>query len=206
MKNNNIIKSIVIILITSIIFSTTSSFSAYEHITQKNIKKIKQEINFIEKSLGLETPEKEGGNTELELADINNDGNLDIICVGDHGSPYVNSDQHGIMVWLGNGDGTWSVNQVGEFGYGGIEAGDLNLDGYLDIVWGVHHNYGPSGFGDTLIGAALGDGTGSNWIPWATGLGTSGEDWGMFETDLADFDCNGLLDLISQSFAWHCVC
>ena len=157
-------------------------------------------VSFVEKSNGLNIPEKDGGKTELELADINNDGNLDIICVGDHGSPYVNSQQHGIMVWLGNGIDTWSVNQVGDFGYGGCEAGDLNLDGHLDIVWGVHHNWGESGFGDTLIGAALGDGTATNWIPWAEGLGTGGEDYGMFATDLADFDCDGLLDIISQSF------
>jgi len=106
------------------------------------------------------------------------------------------------MVWLGSGEGSWSVQQVGNFGYGGIEVGDLNLDGNLDVVWGIHHNYATpgSGFGDTLLGAALGDGTGSNWIPWATGLGTGGEDWGMFECGLADFDCNGRLDLISQSF------
>ncbi|MBN1280209.1 MAG: VCBS repeat-containing protein [Candidatus Thermoplasmatota archaeon] len=157
-------------------------------------------ITLISKSTGLDVPAKEGGDTELELADINNDGHLDIICVGDHGSPYINSDQHGIMVWLNNGQGVWSVSQVGNFGYGGIEAGDLNLDGFLDVVWGIHHDYGVPGFGDTLIGAALGDGTATNWIPWATGLGTGGEDWGMAATDLADFDCNGVLDLISQSF------
>ena len=167
-----------------------------------------KQVTLIPKSTGLDTPEKEGGSTEIELADINNDGHLDIICVGDHGSPFVNSNQHGIMVWLGDGEGTWSVIQVGNFGYGGIEAGDLNLDGYLDIVWGVHHNWGELGFGDTLIGAALGDGTASNWVGWAEGLGTGGEDWGMFSTDLADFDCNGLLDIISMSFGccngYHC--
>lgn len=112
------------------------------------------------------------------------------------------------MVWLGDGEETWSVIQVGNFGYGGIEAGDLNLDGYLDVVWGIHHDWGAPGFGDTLIGAALGDGTASNWVGWADGLGTGGETWGMFSTDLADFDCNGLLDIISMSFGccngYHC--
>jgi PKD repeat protein len=200
MKNNNIKNSLVIILISLLLFSTVSSFAVSKIFLLKNSNTTNRNITFVEKSTGLNNPEKEGGNTELELADINNDGHLDIICVGDHGSPYVNSGQHGIMVWLGDGDGTWSVNQVGDFGYGGIEAGDLNLDGYLDVVWGIHHDWGDPGFGDTLIGAALGDGSGSNWIPWADGLGTGGEDWGMFETDLADFDCNGLLDIISQSF------
>ena len=157
-------------------------------------------LNLLSKSSGLENPVKEEGKTELELADINNDGHLDIISVGDHGSPYVNSDEHGIMVWLGNGEGSWTVHQSGNFGYGGCAIGDLNLDGYLDVAWGIHHDWGSGGFGDTLIGAALGDGSGSSWTPWATGLASSGETWGMFATALADFDCNGRLDVISQSF------
>ena len=202
MKKNKINNGIVMTLICILIFSSISPFTVGKILQKKNdFVNTNNSITFISKSSGLEIPDKEEGDTELELADINNDGNLDIISVGDHGSPYVNSAQHGIMVWLGDGVDNWSVNQVGNFGYGGIEAGDLNLDGYLDVVWGIHHDYsGTPGFGDTLIGAALGDGTGSNWIPWATGLATAGEDWGMFETDLADFDCNGLLDIISQSF------
>ncbi len=198
MKNNNLRKGIIIVIILVLIISTISSYAVSKNIEIKESSTNKIMVTFVEKSNGLNNPEKEGGKTELELADINNDGHLDIICVGDHGSPYINSEQHGIMVWLGDGIDTWSVNQVGNFGYGGCEAGDLNLDGYLDIVWGVHHNYGEPGFGDTLIGAALG--TASNWIPWAEGLGTGGENYGMFTTDLADFDCNGLLDIVSQSF------
>ena len=202
MKYKKIQNSLIFLLSLVVITSTMTSFSA-SNITQQNqTTPLLRTITFVEKSSGLQTPAKEGGNTEYELADMNNDGHLDLISVGDHGSPYINSQQHGIMVWLGDGVGTWSVHQVGNFGYGGIEAGDLNLDGFLDVVWGIHHNYATpgSGFGDTLLGAALGDGTASNWIPWATGLGTGGESWGMFECGLADFDCNGRLDLISQSF------
>ena len=201
MENIRFNNSLVIILICILFFSTGSSFSVSEDLPKNNFDmNVNSYVTFISKSSGLQVPDKDEGKTELELADINNDGNLDVICVGDHGSPYVNSGQHGIMVWLGDGEGTWDVEQVGNFGYGGIEAGDLNLDGYLDVVWGVHHDWGETGFGDTLIGAALGDGTATNWEGWANGLGTGGEDWGMFATDLADFDCNGLLDIISQSF------
>mgnify|MGYP002750004243 CR=1 FL=1 len=166
-KNKKVQKHIIMILIVIFLLSifSPSCFSGIaqkDFYNEKNFIKSGRQVTFIEKSTGLNIPEKEGGGTELELADINNDGHLDIICVGDHGSPYVNSDQHGIMVWLNDGEGTWSVIQVGNFGYGGIEAGDLNLDGYLDVVWGIHHDWGEPGFGDTLIGAALGDGTASS--------------------------------------------
>ena len=198
MRNNKINNWLILIsLITILLFSSMSSFAVSEVVKQKEVN-TNIFVSFIEKSTGLDTPPLDTGDTELELADMNNDGNLDIISVGDHGCPY--GGQNGILIWKGDGDGSWSISNNGWFGYGGIEAGDLNLDGFLDVVWGIHHNYGSTGFGDTLIGAALGDGSCINWNPWATGLGTAGETWGMFETDLADFDCNGLLDIISQSF------
>jgi hypothetical protein len=203
MKNEKMARGIVILLIAIVLLSATTFVTSGRITQDKEISSLHPTITFIEKSTGLIPPTMDGGNTELELADMNNDGNPDLISVGDHGNPYVNTDEHGIMVWFNNGQGSWSVYQVGDFGYGGIEAGDLNLDGNLDVVWGIHHDYsGVQGWGDTLIGAALGDGTGMNWIPWATGLGTGGETWGMFETDLADFDCNGRLDLVSQSFGY----
>jgi len=156
-------------------------------------------VTLISKSNGLNLPSKEEGNTEFETADVNNDGYLDIVSVGDHGSPGVNSDQHGIMVWLGDGSGQWAVHQSGQFGYGGCAIGDLNLDGIQDIAWGIHHNWS-SGMGNKLMNAALGDGTGQNWIEWGSGLGDNGEDWGMFATALADFNCDGRLDIVSLSF------
>ncbi len=55
-------------------------------------------LDYIESSSDLETPEMEGGRTELEMVDINNDGNIDILSIGDHGSPYINTSEHGVMV------------------------------------------------------------------------------------------------------------
>ncbi len=154
-------------------------------------------VTYIESSSGIEQGITfESGRGDLKIADMNNDGYPDIISLGDHGSPSTITGQHGIMVWFGNGTGAnWSLSQFGNFGYGGICAGDVNNDGKMDIGFGIHHNYEPSGLGSKLIGVALGDGTGMNWIAYQNGLAMNGETWGMFSSDFADVNNDGLLDL-----------
>ncbi len=157
-------------------------------------------ISYVESSTGLRPPRFEGGNTEFEMADINQDGNIDLLSIGDHGSPYVNTDQHGIMVWFGDGRGNWTNYMNGNFGYGGIAVGDVNNDGRLDVGYGMHHNYSTNDFGDQVIEVALGDGTGRNWVAWDDSLAQQGQNWGMFATDFGDIDNDGYLDVGSVSF------
>ncbi|MEN9979835.1 MAG: VCBS repeat-containing protein, partial [candidate division WOR-3 bacterium] len=117
------------------------------------------QLNYAECSNGFQNPALEGGRTELEFADVNNDGNIDILSIGDHGSPYINTQEHGVMVWFGDGRGNWNVYQYGNFGYGGIAVGDVNGDGLLDVGYGMHHNYSGEDLGDDMLEVALGDGT-----------------------------------------------
>ena len=155
---------------------------------------------YVESSAGLVPPTLDGGSTEIEMGDVNGDGFLDLVSVGDHGSPLVGTDQHGVMVWLGDGAGNWTLEMSGHFGYGGVALGDVDNDGLIDVGYGIHHNYSATDFGDQLLEVAIGDGSGRGWTPWDDGLASSGETWGMSATDFADVDGDGDLDLGSVGF------
>ncbi len=169
-------------------------------ITEISEQEDTRSITYIESSAGLDFPQWEGGRTELEMGDIDQDGNVDILSIGDHGNPGIGGDEEGIMVWFGDGRGSWSSYMTGDLGYGGIALGDVNNDGSMDIGYGMHHNYSGIDLGDQILEVALGDGTGMNWTAWDDGLATNGETWGMFNTDFADIDNDGDLDVGSISF------
>ena len=124
-------------------------------------------VSYVESSAGLNQPGMEAGSTELEFGDVNGDGHVDLVCVGDHGSPYVNTNEHGVMVWFGDGAGNWSVFQYGNFGYGGIALGDVNNDGLMDVGYGIHHDWSSNDLGNQILEVALGDGPGQYWHPTA---------------------------------------
>lgn len=164
----------------------------------------KAQLNYTQvTSSGLTSCTFEMGLTEIELGDVDGDGDLDIVSIGDHGSPTISATEGGVMVWKNNGTGTsWSYSKSGAFGYGGVALGDVNNDGKMDIGYAMHHNYSGVDFGDQLIEVALGNGTGNSnsWTPYDDSLATNGETYGMFGIDFADVNNDGLLDLASNSF------
>ncbi len=159
-----------------------------------------RQLSYTDCSDGL-TPSLGGSITEVAVGDVNHDGHPDLVSVGNHANPGLSpDDQHGAMSWLGDGACHWTWVHCGEFGYGGCDLGDADGDGTIDIAYGIHHNYGDTDLGDQLLEVTLGDGTGRFCTPWDDGLGTHGEDWGMFSTRFGDFDEDADLDVVSIGF------
>ena len=64
---------------------------------------IVQNLSYTLVTSGLDAVTFEIGLTELEAGDVDRDGRIDLVTIGDHGSPRVNATEAGIMVWKSNG-------------------------------------------------------------------------------------------------------
>jgi hypothetical protein len=123
-------------------------------------------------------PTNRDGYDSAYLADINGDGNLDIIG-GSHGV--------GIKVWLGSGSSlSWTEKSSGlptSGEYTGVTAGDVNGDGRLDIAAGNYQGKGIQVWTQNADGS---------WTEASTGLFGQSE---SFDVAFGDFNKDSKLDL-----------
>jgi uncharacterized protein (TIGR03437 family) len=137
----------------------------------------------------------------LSAADLNQDGRLDL--VGSPATDYSGRDQ-GLAILLNNGpnsaaglfrlaprlkaDGAQPVYVTGGVG---PTIADLDGDGYLDIVFAPDRG--------KAIAVAMGDGTGVSWRIRVYPLGPTGSEFQFRTTEVADFNSDGRIDLLSAS-------
>jgi hypothetical protein len=132
----------------------------------------------------------------FDVVDMNGDGHLDLV----HGPPRKGGDQ--LRIFLGNGAGQWrpwpTKVPAGLLDYGDVKVADVNGDGVLDVVAGVH-----------LRGvlALFGDGAGT-FTPIADGSGLEfrvpviGDPAPQFSTrriEVVDWDGDGRKDVLAFS-------
>jgi hypothetical protein len=103
----------------------------------------------------------------VAIGDLNGDGKLDVVA-----STYfqIGGQDGGVIVLLGNGDGTLQAAvsySSGGYYPGGVALGDLNGDGHLDVA--VANSYGSTGHG--AVGVLLGNGDGTFQAPFSYSWG-----------------------------------
>ncbi|HZQ23611.1 MAG TPA: VCBS repeat-containing protein [Terriglobales bacterium] len=115
------------------------------------------------------------GGTQGAIADVNNDGKLDVI-------------SSGFSVMLGNGDGTFTPGYSAELQStnGNVVVGDFNGDSRLDIA-SIGFDFST---GDTTLNVVLGKGDGTFRAPIPFGL-LHGSSTGLLN---ADFNNDGMMD------------
>ena len=145
---------------------------------------------------GLESAWKEGRG--VAWCDFDNDGLADVYVVAgsEDNLPEVNRKN---MLFKNNGDGTWTnvaaAAGVDDAGHGrGVAWGDINNDGYMDII--VGNQVGSDHPGDNKLYTNNGDGTFTD-ISISSGIT---ENTRCRCVSMADYDNDGLLDLYTVTF------
>jgi hypothetical protein len=97
----------------------------------------------------------------VKIADLDNDGNLDLVVAG---ALPLNTTGNFISTYLGNGKGVFALKQTINLGQGNLKGdiaiGDFNEDGFLDVAFpqtgdGIQHAH------STHLLTFFGDGTGN---------------------------------------------
>ena len=135
------------------------------------------------------------GNSVSGAGDVNNDGYADLI-VGAHlndaggggaGRAYVYSGQTGGIIWTFTGEATGDL-----FGCSVSGAGDVNKDGYADLIVGADNNDA----GGNYAGRAYVYSGQTGGIIWTFTGEAAGDEFGCSVSGAGDVDNDGYADLI----------
>ena len=100
--------------------------------------------------------------TTLGVADLNKDGNLDLIAGG---AGADNDTGLFLSTYLGDGQGSFTVKQINDLGTGSIKGqialGDFNEDGNMDVAFPQSSKLTIQGDLSTTVLTFMGDGTGN---------------------------------------------
>ncbi len=128
------------------------------------------------------TGDSNNGGTSAIVADVNGDGNLDIVT-------------NGVGVLLGAGDGTFtnafSIPLLTSTPIGDLKVGDINGDGKLDLAMASSDQNS----GNEILNVLLGNADGTYQVPIAYDLSPHNAFLGA-SLGMADFDNNGRLDFV----------
>ena len=151
-------------------------------------------LRFREHAIGIYGARAAGFN--LEYADLNRDGRLDIIGAATGGVAWLEQPERI--------DDAWNAHLIGTFApdsMTGLEMADINGDGHLDIMAGSYSRGPREGDGDVDTNDALGR------IGWFENPGNATEPWrrhdisrrkrGMYDKFIArDLDADGDIDFL----------
>jgi flagellin-like hook-associated protein FlgL len=113
-----------------------------------------------------------------KLKDLNRDGILDFVTVDNTGDS--------INVFIGNGDGTFSMRMSFAGNAVEIEASDINYDGIQDLIFTDSNN--------NAVQLAIGNGDGTFKAMTSTAIGTN-----LRDSVVGDFNRDGILDIVTSS-------
>jgi hypothetical protein len=117
----------------------------------------------------------------LAAADFNGDGHLDLAVTG----------QYGVVIWLGQGDGSFQIGQTYNVGTGSVAVADFNQDGHADLA------VANADVNAVRILLGRGDGTFQGPPSYPTGLGDAST------LAVGDFNGDGIPDLAAGNIPFN---
>lgn len=135
------------------------------------------------------------GYSVSSAGDVNNDGYADVIA----GAPGISSNTGGAYVYYGGSsmnnvaDVSLSGQSAGEqFGYSVSHTGDVNGDGYSDVIVGAYAYAGFTGRAYAFFGSAVMD----NSVDIIFASGDAGSGYGVSVSSAGDVNADGYRDII----------